>query len=620
MPGKKRKNPSNKSDKSGDKRAEGNQRSVTPGEGKQTRSKIKKMAIPVEVQETDMQQTTRKRVTARFVEDDAVVDMEAEGQSTEYAEEDNAPMGVDDSQETESSQDSESESDDSEVILSQVARNNNATVQQYEDGECSGGSQDAVQPSTSSAKGSRPRPSLEDKLNQSLSQMQHYVEEKFAGFAKVVEIERQLALKNKELEELKARGKTLQPKTSRIKSKTRGSSDDEILSETIIYHNAVQKEPQKRGSSSSEDLINTSDESKEEDILPLQLFFTEKELARDRERNHDRDRGHHRRDEHPGNEQDFAEERYDRSTSCEREEAQRKAIQDRSDRLIQEAESSKARIYDMPGREQPEVGNLVVGMNDVNVNSSHQPCYMSALIDENYKLVGSHVDEKLRSMIMNHEYIDFAKLLPRNRSFHEEDQRFQLVGNKGGTQSYWAPIVDKSNSISSYFKWEQAFRVFSEIFTGKYPERACELIQYNHIIHTASLSFNWENVYTYDCEFHVHMSKNPRRNWGVILQQAYTMYIKDRQQPTSSGGNRYESSQAYGGSGGKNRKLCYGYNQGRCKFGNKCRFDHRCGLCNKFGHGASHCRRASSFGLTSADKETGEAGDVPKVAIDKKKF
>ena len=70
--------------------------------------------------------------------------------------------------------------------------------------------------------------------------------------------------------------------------------------------------------------------------------------------------------------------------------------------------------------------------------------------------------------------------------------------NKDG-KPYWIPVAEKDvTSITSFPKWEQAFRVYSDIFIAANPSRAQELIQYNHIIYTASLTFHWDNVYRYD--------------------------------------------------------------------------------------------------------------------------
>ena len=100
---------------------------------------------------------------------------------------------------------------------------------------------------------------------------------------------------------------------------------------------------------------------------------------------------------------------------------------------------------------------------------------------------------------MNHEYVDFVKLLRKDKVNMDEDSPLVLV-NKGG-QTALMPYRDRSVTINSYNKWEQSFRIFSDVYTSHYPERAPELIQYNHIIHNASQTYYWDNVYTYDKEF-----------------------------------------------------------------------------------------------------------------------
>ena len=80
---------------------------------------------------------------------------------------------------------------------------------------------------------------------------------------------------------------------------------------------------------------------------------------------------------------------------------------------------------------------------------------------------------------------------------------------------YFVPASDHNNtSISSLQKWEQAFRVYSNIFLKEHPETATELVQYNHVISTAATSYISENIYSYDKEFHQHMSVYPNHNWG----------------------------------------------------------------------------------------------------------
>ena len=151
--------------------------------------------------------------------------------------------------------------------------------------------------------------------------------------------------------------------------------------------------------------------------------------------------------------------------------------------------------------------------------------YSTAACDDNYIVVGTHLEQALQLKIINHEYVDFARLSPKgNKVSREEDHRMELVSRGGFT--YFVPVSDREISqITNFSKWEQAFRVYSNIYMRAYPTRASELIQYNHIIYTASCTFVWENVYTYDKEFRMHLSNYPQRSWAIILQQAWSMYL-----------------------------------------------------------------------------------------------
>ena len=168
----------------------------------------------------------------------------------------------------------------------------------------------------------------------------------------------------------------------------------------------------------------------------------------------------------------------------------------------------------------------------------------------------------------------------------------EIVSRNGMT--YLSPITDRESiQINSYLKWEQAFRVYCNILTSKFPAIASELFQYNHTIHSASTAYICENVYSYDKEFRHHISRHPQRSWGVILQQAWTMILKDRL--------RNDNQYFQRGNGQKQNKRdkspCRRFNKGRCTFGPSCKFDHRCSVkkCGKFGHGAHVCRLRDTY-------------------------
>ena len=186
----------------------------------------------------------------------------------------------------------------------------------------------------------------------------------------------------------------------------------------------------------------------------------------------------------------------------------------------------------------------------------------------------------------------------------------ELIVKNG--QTFWSP-VSEALAINCFSRWEQAFRIFANIYTSEYPQRSSELIQYNHIIHSISGTYTWENVYSYDRVFRLHLARHPERSWSVILQQAWSMKLKDRifcndhavsnvdpfgtgntTNYSTSGGSHHNTPKT------KSNEPCKRYNRGKSKFGNSCRYKHKCTYCYKFGHTILTCRKLK------ADQERGK--------------
>ena len=209
------------------------------------------------------------------------------------------------------------------------------------------------------------------------------------------------------------------------------------------------------------------------------------------------------------------------------------------------------------------------------------------MVDEGYFVVGAHLDETTVSKIGKGEYIDFGKLLPRDRVVAKEDCCMEMIIRNGKT--FWVP-VGNSVQINSFAKWEQAFRVFSNIYCKANPNRAAELIEYNNVIHTIAMAYTWDNVYTYAKEFRLHMSRYPNRSWAMILQQAWSLRLRDR---ITSGNNWGNGNSGGGQAPTKVNEPCRRFNRGKCNFGFNCRYDHKCTYCLKFGHNVLNCRKAA---------------------------
>ena len=276
--------------------------------------------------------------------------------------------------------------------------------------------------------------------------------------------------------------------------------------------------------------------------------------------------------------------------------------------MVKEAESARAQMIATPGKQARSPNFRRDSVQGAQVHRSTE-------LDEEYLVVGGHVDEALRVKIVNFEYIDFARLLLKDKILKSEDNRLELVFKNGAT--YFTPVFDRETSaITNFNRWEQAFRIFSNVLTQAHPHKAGELIQYNHIIYTAALTFQWDNVYFYDREFRMHISNFPHRSWAVILQQAWSMCLKDRVK-TNQGGSGMPAS-------GKTKinEPCHRYNKGKCTYGLSCRYQHRCSVpkCGKYSHGAHICRRCqdannSGSGESGSSKHlTGESKISDKLA------
>ena len=102
------------------------------------------------------------------------------------------------------------------------------------------------------------------------------------------------------------------------------------------------------------------------------------------------------------------------------------------------------------------------------------------LMDQDYSLVGNHLDDQTCQKIIRGDHVDFCRLLPKERISHEDKgSKMELVIKNGKT--FWS-LVSDSVAITSFGRWEQAFRIYSNIYTKAHPQKSTQLIQYNHVM------------------------------------------------------------------------------------------------------------------------------------------
>ena len=273
--------------------------------------------------------------------------------------------------------------------------------------------------------------------------------------------------------------------------------------------------------------------------------------------------------------------------------------EEKAEKLIIEAEAAKAKIYPAATGKRTHDGNF----------------RFIAEIDQDYLVIGGHIDELMRNCIIRGEYIEFGELLPKDRVVSDNEGRMELTMKNG--RAYWTPVMD-SVVINGFSRWEQAFRIFANIYTQHFPEKSGELIQYNHIIHSIAGQYIWENVYSYDKEFRMHIAQHPDCSWAVILQQAWSLKLKDRLTKNENFSHHHHNS-PNSGSGtsshrGKVNEPCRRYIRGKYNFGTSCVFDHRCLYepCGKFGHSILNCRKLAVDKECNGTKREGGTPSAPR--------
>ena len=220
--------------------------------------------------------------------------------------------------------------------------------------------------------------------------------------------------------------------------------------------------------------------------------------------------------------------------------------------------------------------------------------------DDEFFYTNCHIDSVIREKIKLGKFVELEKLLVRRKgSRPKSEQKLDIISKDGVTSI--TSTEDRESRITNIHKWDQAFRVYTTIYTKANPERGAEIWQYIDTIHRASRTFNWDSVAEYDYCFRQLMAEYPQRSWSQIYTQMWNLTLcEGGQRQASHGsaqGNRKERSEPY----------CWKFNKSKCNYGPKCRFEHRCSYCFSYNHGYQHCPRKPG-GRKDKDKKERRRG------------
>ena len=412
-------------------------------------------------------------IKSAFNEDDQLMEMEVQAGQDEFLSEEiveipnEVLMG-------DESDDSEDEADQASNNNAQIDNSEAETEEEAEEGEKAAKSSHRLSVTERDA-------IMSEAYNKAMSQMQQCVQQAMnqSGFLETAQ------LLQEQLEKGTYVSKDVGRKTTiniRNQAQTKGKSTVKVAktccnsgrvlfridSKVTIYKNAVPNEIGKRGSSSSEDdwLADTSDElamnDVQNEINDIHIDETINDLIAERRQipptmtTTSQNREPEPVPSTSGWRRDRDNQGQERQATRERERQPMKNHKERGEEIVRDAEAHQAQIFDVTGK--PPHFDLQTRQNELRYQgqvSLESEFVHSALVDENYMLVAAHLDEAIQRKIVRGEYIDLARLLPRDKIVDEEDDAMQIVIKDG--QTFWKPAKNCGHDVqvvNSIYKWE----------------------------------------------------------------------------------------------------------------------------------------------------------------------
>ena len=200
-------------------------------------------------------------------------------------------------------------------------------------------------------------------------------------------------------------------------------------------------------------------------------------------------------------------------------------------------------------------------------------------------ILGKFVKDDVRRKIWSHTFVDFSDLLDKDK----DDAPLQLTQSNGMLSFK----KTKVNKVDGWAMWNKAFRVFTEIYSLKYPAKCIELVQYSGILNNLAGKFPFTQVYNYDKEFRQELEEDLQLPWNKINQQIWAVTLHGIHTINQT---QQHQSNKFTGQGKQPFKKrtewpfchCYDHSRGGCNRPS-CTFPHICGICGSPNHTTPNC-------------------------------
>ncbi|OCT74454.1 hypothetical protein XELAEV_18033432mg [Xenopus laevis] len=165
---------------------------------------------------------------------------------------------------------------------------------------------------------------------------------------------------------------------------------------------------------------------------------------------------------------------------------------------------------------------------------------------------------------------------------------------------------DRRRPVARTFtNWLQAFCIYCNIMTEKYPGLAPKLFRHLDIVLEAYRSYGRVAWYIYDDRFRQKMAVQKTLSWGQKDVDLWMGMLMPR--PLSNFSNQKSQVNAQGQSNAQNKyNTCWAYNESHCKWQALCRFKHKCAQCGG-AHPAFRCvKKFQGIGRGGARNQQGK--------------
>ena len=224
------------------------------------------------------------------------------------------------------------------------------------------------------------------------------------------------------------------------------------------------------------------------------------------------------------------------------------------------------------------------------VHESQMPTFTPSFTDP----ISAHIPLKIKEKIWAGEYIDLYVLLKSVRELTTDSQLSGDLSIKGGQLTVTQP---KIAAISNIHVWTSAFMIFMGVMLEKWPNKGQEYLKYMFNVRLAASRGSGTGWAVYDEQYRLRKARYPHTPWGDIDMELWLLHfsnpakyahfdntnvsqkLESKNEPFLADFKRGKTPQSQKGNTQRGFRSCWNFNKGKCSYGQKCRYAHKCSDC-----------------------------------------